>query len=416
MKRCYTLTHRHLFLVGCVYYLFTPQILGYAGVLDVAESLALLGGYFEPNHHWWPFLVTFTLAAPAMYLLGSAWTQLGVSRREWPAGARERPGAWMLLPIYALMLVAFTFQARALLFTGYIETVDSSLQGPLATLQMLVLFQYLYERSSHRSTAGAFGLLLAMNSCVLLSMGGRMYVLSALVAIYFRWWNWGARSAADQLGSLVLILCVPAALVAVGMWRVGDTNYSLVGFYLVAESAFTGISGFTQFTAGHWSLVNMPYEFLAAFVNIVPSAIWPNKADWFTSLITMMQNYEAPFGAVSIVASTVGNFGFVGGLLFFFAVGFYMSVVGRTRGQAAREAHYCSLVGLLPFMFFRDPFQIQVKVVMTYFILYWITKLLYSRSRHLRSGKDVAETYAVFRLQRGDGVESRAKLVREVDE
>lgn len=401
MKRCHTLTHRHLFIVGFLYYFIFPQILGYVGVFEASNSFGFVSAYFEPDNDWWPYLITFTLAAPAMYLLGSALTQLTAARRRAGTSTRERSSSWVLLLIYGLILVALTYNARSLLFTGYIETVDSSVLGPLATLHMLVLFQYLYERASHRSTSVAFGLLLAVTSCILLSMGGRLYVLSALVSIYFRWWNWGARSAAEQLRSLVLILCVPVALVAVGMWRVGETDYSLVSFYFAAESVFTGISGFTLFTSGNWSPVDSPYEFLASFANVVPSAIWPNKADWFISLTVPMQNYEAPFGAVSIIASTVGNFGFIGGMLFFFFVGFYMSAVARTRGNPLREAHYCALVGLLPFMFFRDPFQIQVKVVVTYFILYWVAKLMSITIRDRLSSKGAAGIDGDFRPQSG---------------
>lgn len=375
----YTLTHRHLFLIGWAYYLALPLLLGHSGVFDSVSSLSLLGGYFDPQSASWRTLVLFCALAPLAYLLGSAWTALRARPLAPTQPVERRTGAWPLLPLYGAFLALFTFQARSLLFTGYVESVEVSLLGPLATLQMLLLFQYLYERTAERSTASAFGWLLLLNSVVLLSMGGRLYVLSALVALHFRWWNWGARSAAQQLRSLILLLGAPALLVVVGMWRVGAMDYSLIGFYLVSESTFTSISGFTLFTGGHWSLLDMPSEFIAAFVNIVPSALWPGKADWLTALTSASQNYESPFGAVSIVASSVGNFGFMGALLFFFCVGAYMSTVGRTQSRPARIAHYSYLVGMLPFMFFRDPFQVQVKLVMTGFLLYWATELLRMR-------------------------------------
>ncbi len=379
--RRYTLTHRHLFLLGWTYYLALPLLLGHSGVFDSVSSLSLLGGYFDPQSPSWQALVLFCVLAPLAYLLGGAWTPLRAGALAPTVPDERRRGAWPLIPVYGALLALFTFQARSLLFTGYVESVEVSLLGPLATLQMLVLFQYLFERTAERHTASAFGWLLLLNSGVLLSLGGRLYVLSALVALYFRWWNWGARSGAQQLRSLILLLGAPAVLVAVGMWRVGATDYSLVGFYLVSESTFTSISGFTLFTGGQWSLLDMPGEFIAAFVNIVPSALWPGKAEWLIALTSASQNYESPFGAISIVASSVGNFGFLGALLFFFGVGAYMSTTGRTHRQPARIAHYSYLVGMLPFMFFRDPFQVQVKLVMTGFLLYWATVLLRSRQR-----------------------------------
>ncbi|MBC7380658.1 MAG: hypothetical protein H7346_24935 [Burkholderiaceae bacterium] len=376
MSQRYTLTHRHLFLFGCAYYLFIPLVLATVGAFDSVDSLILTARYFDAGSRWWSAYVAFALLAPLMYLMGSGWTRLRQSEGSRPVEATPRVGARMLIPVYGLLLLVFTFQARALLFTGYSETVDSSLQGQLATLEMLLLYQYLYERGKQRTTATAFGLLLAINSLVLLSLGGRLYVMSALVAIYFRWWNWGALAASAQILSLLLVICVPVALVGIGMWRVGEDDLGLIGFYVTAESLFTAISGFTLFTGGHWSLLDMPTEFLAGFLNIVPAAVWPGKAEWLTSLTASMQNFDSPMGAVSIIASSVGNFGFMGALVFFGCVGAYMSFVARTRGNAAREAHYCYLVGLLPFMFFRDPFQIQIKLVVTGLLLYWITRIL----------------------------------------
>lgn len=386
MKRRLTLTHRHLFVVGWVYYMLVPLLLGVLGAFDSVDSLGLLGRYFDAKSPSWPYLVAYSLGAPLAYWIGSRWAPLRtIALPHAPPRGRRPTGAWVLLPVYGVLVAVFALQARSLLGAGYMGDLDISLLGPLATVHMLILYQYLYERGAGHRVANAFALLLAINSVLLLSMGGRLYVLSALIAIYFRWWNWGAPTRAAQLRSLVAILGIPVALVAIGMWRVGETNYSLVGFYLLSESTFTSISTFTLFTGGHWSgLLDMPSEFLAAFANVVPSQLWPGKAEWLATLAAASQNFESPFGAVSITASTVGSFGFVGGLVFFMAVGVYMTAVGRTRGNAARESHYCYLVGLLPFMFFRDPFQVQVKVVMTGFILYWLTELLRSRRRTVR--------------------------------
>jgi hypothetical protein len=383
MKKRITLTHRHLFALGWAYYLLTPLVLGYAGVFTTADSLGLLQPYFDIHNPSWPYLLSFTLLAPIAYLVGSLWVPLRPIVPREVRAERRRTGAWFLLPLYAVLMGLFAVHARSLLGAGYSGELDISLIGPMATVQMLVLYQYLYERSARHRIAGAFAVLLVFNSALLLSMGGRLYVVSALVAIYFRWWNWGARSLSKQWRSLALILCVPAALVAVGMWRMGETNYSLVGFYLVSEAVFTSISAFTLFTGGQWSgLLDVPYEFLGAFANIVPAPLWPDKANWLAALgSTTQQHYESPFGASSIVASAVGGFGFVGGILFFLVVGMYMSALGRTRDQPAREAHYCYLVGLLPFMFFRDPFQVQIKLVLTGFILYFLTVVVRSPRR-----------------------------------
>lgn len=389
MKPRYTLTHRHLFFMGWVYYLVVPLTLAYTQSFALVDSLASLGPYYDVDSPYWPHLVSFSLAAPMAYWVGSLWRRLRASEFREAEVEGRRVGAWMLLPIYALLICVFAVQARSLLGVGYIGDLDFSLVGPLATAQMLILYQYLYERGAGHRITNAFAFLLVVNSMLLLSMGGRLYVMSTLVAIYFRWWNWGASSRRAQLRSLMMILFAPVVLVSVGMWRVGETDYSLVGFYLVAESMFTSISAFTLFAGGHWSgLFDVPYEFSAAFANIVPSQLWPGKSEWLTMVASAAQNFESPYGGMSIVASSVESFGFVGGLGFFMIVGLYMTAVGRTGGKAFREAYYCYLVGLLPFMFFRDPFQVQVKLVLLGFILYSLTSPQYRRRKIARLHAD----------------------------
>ncbi|MBT8547959.1 hypothetical protein G6680_05020 [Polynucleobacter paneuropaeus] len=385
MKSRHNLSHQLVFLIGCTYYFFAPLILGYVGAFNSLESLSFLDKYFEPNDVNWPFLVTFIFFGTVSYLLGAFCINQPKTFPKSVETRRSHAGTWTLFFLYGLAMLMLAFQARVLLFSGYSNMPDSGLVGPIATLQMFLLFQYLYERSAHCSIASAFALLLIINSYVLLSMGGRLYVISALAAIYFRWWNWGADSKRTQLRSLLLVLFVILVSVVIGMWRVGESDYSSAIFYLTAEANLISISAFTLFTGGNWLPIDAPFEFLLSFTNLIPSVLWPEKSEWLASFINTMQNYQTPFGGVSIIASTISNFGYIGGLLFFFTVGLCMSKVGCTRSDPAREARYSCLVGMLPFMFFRDPFQVQVKIVLIFQILYLITRILKKRnfsSRH----------------------------------
>jgi hypothetical protein len=377
MSEIYSINHRQLFLLGWIYYMLTPIIMGYSGVFEGVESLSMMLSYFDAENTAFLYLTAYHLLALAMYFAGSYWRSLirFNAHQGWKAGQRSRVGL-MLLFVYTLLLFLFALEARSLIGSGYIDIEDLSAVGPLATLQMIVLFQYLYERSSGHKISKCFGWLLAVNSLILLSTGGRLYVLATLISCYVRWWNWEAPSRAAQLRALFIPLGVLIGLIGLGMWRVGDSNNSLVGFYLVAESVFTSISAMSLFSAESWSLLpGIPLDFFSSFANLVPSLIWQDKAEWLAALMIENKNYDSPFGAVSITASTVSNFGFLAGLLFFLGIGAYMTSISRACVSAPREAYFCYLMGLLPFMFFRDPFQVQIKVVVTGYILFWLANV-----------------------------------------
>lgn len=397
MNKLYKLTHFHLFCLGWIYYLFIPIIFECIGMWDLDENFKMMGEYINSSDSSFFNFASFSFMMLFIYWVGSVMPSFCWDRRGGNITQHRRITfhkitssirfySWLLLLAYGSMLIFFAMQAGPILGAGYIGSPDLSLIGPSSTLQMLILFQYLYERSDGNSLAGAFGFLLILNSIVLLSAGGRLYVLSALVAIYFRWWNWGALSKAAQLRSLAVMCIVPVALVLIGMWRLENFDFSLINFYATAEAIFTSISGITFFNGGQWSVLPdmLPIEFMAAFANIVPSMFWSDKAGWLESIASINKSFENPFGAVSIVASTVGNFGFLGGLIFILGISVYMSYVERVKSDTAHQAYYCYLVGLLPFMFFRDPLHVQIKVVMTGFIIYLVTKFLTRYFRRVR--------------------------------
>jgi hypothetical protein len=362
------LTHLHVFLLGWAYYLGGPVIVAHLGLLNSIQSAGAWVYYIgiTGTGHWPLFL--YVLLMPLAYVAGDRLSRKFKGAR--PGASYVRLANWLTWPAYAGLLVAFTIAARELLFSGYSEEYDLYLMGPLATLQMLILFQYLMYRSSGASIAAKLNMiLLVATSIILLGMGGRLYVVTSLAAIYFYYWNWGSKSAAARRKSLFAIFWIIIALALVGMWRMGDINFIQLGIYLFVEPLFTSISAFSFMQNWEGALFAAPKDFFQAFLNIVPSWLWQDKAEYFSTLVSEGYGVLSPFGALSIVASTVGNFGFIGGLIFVLLVGF---VMGRSRINAVTpisRALYCYLTGLVLFIFFRDPFQIQVKLVLTGYLL-----------------------------------------------
>lgn len=364
------LTHVHVFLIGWVYYLAGPVVVAYLGVLNAVESAEAWLKYvdMEGNLRW--ALPLYVLLMPLAFLLGDR-----LSTMLKPAKQRMndvRMANWILWPVYALLLVILMFLARDMMFLGYVGGYDPTIMGPIATLELLILFQYLLVKSSGERVAARLNLiLLIVCSVVLLSMGGRISVATTVAAILFYRWNWEARSSSARRRALMWIFFVAVVFAVLGMLRMGVFSPFFILLYMFLESLFTSISAFSVMR-GDWGWwVDSPKEFIVAFLNIIPSWLWLDKANFIESELEEFTVFS-PFGAKSIVASTIQNFGFVGGLAFVAGVGF---VMGRSRINATSPiaiTFYCYLVGLLLFFFFRDPFQIQVKLVVTGVLLMWL--------------------------------------------
>lgn len=364
------LTHVHVFLIGWVYYLGGPVMVAYLGLLNSIESAEAWLMYIDTEGHLRWALPLYVLLMPLAFVLGDRMS--GLLKPPRPRVIYVRLANWVLWPLYVLLLVILMFLASDMLFSGYVGGYDPVIMGPIATLQMLILFQYLLFKSSGNRAAAQLNLaLLIVCSVVLLSMGGRLYVATSLTAILFYKWNWEARAASARRRALMWAFFAVVVFALLGMLRMGVFSPFFVLLYIFLEPLFTSISAFSAMR-GDWALVaGTPNDFLFAFVNIVPSWLWPGKAAFIASAVDE-STFFSPFGAKSIVASTIQNFGFVGGLVFIAIVGF---VMGRSRINATSPisiAFYCYLIGLLLFIFFRDPFQIQVKLVLTGMLLMWL--------------------------------------------
>lgn len=372
-----------MLLLGWLFYIAFPMAAGLAGWLDDVPHAAPYADYFTADSPWWPALLLYSGLIPLAFAAGSK-----VSRTlALPIVPHVRVDkiSWAMLPLYCGLMTAFALSAREFLFQGYLGGVDSSVVGPLATMEMLLLFQFIVCKSAGlRMLTVGFGAMLGVCSILLLGMGGRLYVLTALVAVYFYWWNWVAKSARARLGSLGVSLLLVIAMVAVGMYRVGGADRDEFAFYVLAEPMYTGISGLSLVLNGSWSLIDTPKDLFSGFINLVPAAVWPGKSEYFVSLLDTSLDLESPFGGLSIIASTVGNFGLLGGLAFIGFVGAVLGWSSKNHGSALGRALYCVLVAMLPFMFFRDPFQVQIKVVLTAFALVGIHLLISPRVRRRR--------------------------------
>lgn len=369
------LSHLHLLGLGWVFYLALPLAAEFIGVLDDMPGAEPFTDYFSIQSPWWPAFVGYVIALPLAYMSGAALAGWLVLPKLPRMGSRAT--GRILLVLYSCLLVIFTVNAREYLFEGYLQGVETAVVGPVSTLEILLLFEWLVCKATDNQYRGPYAFLLTVCSLVLLGMGGRLYVVTVLVAAYFYWWKWSGRSTSARWTSIAVALAVAAGFAVIGMLRLGEGDFSQLGFYFLAEPMYTGISGLSLVLNGTWSVFDAPRDFFSGFINLVPAAFWPGKSEYLVSLVDSNLDLESPFGALSIVASTIGNFGYAGGLIFTAGVGFVLGWAGRQADGPVGRSLYCVLAAMLPFMFYRDPFQVQVKVVLTCFVLvllHWLAQ------------------------------------------
>lgn len=368
------LSHIHLFFIGWLYYLLLPLVAVRFGLYHSINGFQIMDRYSTPNDLSWAIMFLYITLFLFCYILGTYIPRCLPRLLKIEKPIKKKTG--LLILFYGIMLVSSTLSVRESLFKGYTEGTDIFLVGPIAALQMALLLQYLAAKSSSMPYTRWVLILLVCSSIILLSMGGRLYVLITGIALYFYWWKWSAKRRGARRLSIFMLVVSPLFLASIGMLRMGYFDISLFDYAILVESWYTSISAFTFMSGNSWSLIDYPSDFLCSFLNIVPTPLWPDKGLFQPALIDSHIQFEAPFGGISIVVSTIGNFGYIGGLIFVTFVGYMIESLHKKSHTVLGRALYCYISSLLPFMFFRDPFQIQVKVVMTGILLIWLNRIL----------------------------------------
>jgi hypothetical membrane protein len=302
----------------------------------------------------------------------------------------------LLLALCALWAF-FAFRARDEFGMGYLVEYKADLMGPLATVNLVALLGLLnlkQWRQSKRLDLGYSALLLA-NSALLLSMGGRMYVVTCFVALFLQYINARRRQPAERAWLLVIVAGVLGALMLVGLWRLDAAiEFRLLVLTALAEPLLTSISLASYASCGQVEMLAFPSNFLGTFINFVPSILLPDKAALVPELDPNGQCIVAPFGASHVGPALMVNFGLVGAACFV-ALFSYLLKASQTVQARGWWFHYY-ICGLLPFMFFRDAFMVFNKALigsglLVAIVLVWMDRLrIVRRFRTTRPAAPIA--------------------------
>jgi hypothetical protein len=283
---------------------------------------------------------------------------------------------WLL----ALIAAALLWQLREYLFAGYHESFGGDQgevlqRGALSSVFSLLFVAYLFlwysdDRLRPRQYDRLFWISAAAVAGVaagLLSMGGRLYVASAVITLISVRLSRADPSAPRQQRrwkSMLGVAALIGAAAGVGVWRSqGDITVAATFANLLAEPLYVSISLASLFASNSIPVLQFPFFLLEDVVGILPGSLYPAKLDRFFA-IGDGYAIESPVGGLSGLASLVANFGwlgtvFIAGLLCF-TLTWISGALARRGSSRARQLAFVIATTFPLLSLFRDPFVISV--------------------------------------------------------
>jgi len=357
-----------LFSFGVLFYILIPYIIYEYGLFEGYPGIKLWKEHFRLAHARYEWICFyFFLCSCIVVFVDFLCLKVTLKRAGVQMTNIGHIGGTCSLIFIAMMLFYLwikSYQAGAL-FKGYAVSYETGLMGNMATANLFANFMAIYFFLVGRKKLSVrFMLLIVVNSMFLLSMGGRMYVVTIIIP-----WFILLLSNKNSLCSRSLIMFMISFLVlfmsVVGIWRLGMSDVSFIGYITMAEAIFTSISISTFL---HHN-IEIPFMengvyFISSFMGVLPSFLFSEKAQLFISPEQLGYKYESPLGATSLVVSLFTSFGYIGGIIYIFLVGVVTNII-RILGRENPffKTYYLCVLSVVPFIYFRETFYISNRII-----------------------------------------------------
>ncbi|KIC92303.1 hypothetical protein HY58_01830 [Flavihumibacter sp. ZG627] len=335
--------------------------------------MELYFGFFDllPAEKLSSYALITLLWLPAFLLGNLVFSLIAPASRPiemFPSNALTRSVAWIAVPLLLLVFM-FAWLGRNSLFGGY-GSYDVGVRGKFSTLLVVFNFFMVYQLVCKQKLSLLFITGLFLTCMLLLSMGGRMYVVQTLIVfLVFKTSFSLKRFTTSNIFTVLIIGFVVAAFF--GLWRI-NTSFRWDGalYSFLAEPVFTWFSSASFLNRNEIPLINFPWNFLTSFLNLIPNSVI-SLNQFVVSTKQMGYDYVSPLGADSVWSTIIINFGSIGSFFFLFITGFvlqFLKWLAATNRFAA--VYYISVCSILPFQFFRDGFYIINKQLFFNFLLF----------------------------------------------
>ncbi len=380
------INHVLLFSIGFIVYWISPIAIGESQLFSDVSAMPVWYGLFDKIPQ--DILALYLLMCLSIYGAFCAGTLL--CQRLRPGNRTEaRPFFFdrRLLNVFLGLGVAAEVVYAVLLrndfFRGY-TTGDASTnvgtRGSFVAISVFLLsLALLYSLKRQEKSPGIsfrsaishhFFAVYLVAAVMVLSLGGRLYSVSSILmllvyrSVYFQ--------RITYRSVLLIALSALALSGTIGTLRLGSgLSLGEVAFNLVSEPLFNSFSLLQFLVDGRLNLVSTPIFLASDFINLIPSAVFPQKAEFLLNPEDYGYHVFSPLGSQSTFFSFIINFGVFGSMLFMFGLAFSLQTL-RARGRSLlSKTIYIMVCGWLATTFFRDPFSVSlVKSIFQYSILF----------------------------------------------
>ncbi|HMH22023.1 MAG TPA: O-antigen polymerase [Puia sp.] len=361
--RYYLFDHRIIFLIGYIYYFFTPYFVGTTNAFEGYLGIELYQGFFrlipkaKLNSYVWitlSWLVAFYLGHLCFKMIKPYKKSLQLFPASFASKGMDYI-AILLLPV----LILFTWLSRDA-FSGAYTLTGTDAKGKLASLLVMFNFLLLYQLLSKQKASRLLIAETVITALLLILTGGRLYSFQTIVILLMYKTSFATkRWRGYHIAGIVFMAFLLGS--ATGLRRIGASfTFGRAAYSFLAEPVFTWISTSTFLISNDIPLINMPLNFMTSFFNLVPNSILPLK-----SLIVSSHAgyaFQTPLGAESVWTNIIINFGVIGSFIFMGITGFMLNLLRHlSEDNHFWAAYYLMVCGMLPFQFFRDGFYIVNK-------------------------------------------------------
>lgn len=395
--RYYLLDHKILFLIGYLFYFFSPYIIGYTRAFEGLPGGDLYQLYFDqiPAKKLVLYLIITLSWIPAFYLGHYCVKFIYPYKRSlhrFPASFTSR-STYFAGALLFIVFLLFLYSARGII-GGQYNTSDyineAGPRGKMSTLLVVYNFFLLYQLLSKQRLSRWLIIGTLLTATFLILNGGRMYVMQTFIILLIYKTSFAEKRWAAPA---ILFFLVAAFILSsfVGALRQGESlNIGTASYSLLAEPVFTWFSTSTFLSRNEIPMFNIPMNFITSFFNLVPNSILGLR-QYVVAPAEMGYDYLSPLGGDSVWTSFVINFGAIGSFIFVFITGFLMNFL-RHLSESHRfwAVYYILICSMIPFQLFRDGFFIVNKqlffnfLVMPVIILAMIRTLGYIQQKQLR--------------------------------
>lgn len=273
----------------------------------------------------------------------------------------------ILFPCVILLGMIVLWLNRKFLFKGYngIRNVyKGTFSAYVIMLFAITLMNFFAKgRTIHfaKNFFDKWGIAFALFSMMLLSMGGRLYVLTNIFAILVCYSCFHVKGISIRVFKRIFLGLILAAGV-IGVVRQGRVIYLKdVLFNILEEPLYCSFSLLTYLEnneINHW--LSFPVILLSGFINLVPTVLFPDKIQYMKSVFDLGNDISSPLGGMHYFVSFTVDFGIVGSMGMFYIFGRIMRVLSQEPKTNLKKTIYCLICSYMTFGIYRDPIAISI--------------------------------------------------------